>query len=188
LSDDGPLLEPLEFASKLLEGLDAAIKADLEPDRVSKIQALALMHLYNDGLAGADRSSTYLSHAISEAWSMRLHLKTPGNPDQDQYDFLWWSLRNFDRLNKPITGTAPFMIDDTDIGIERIIPRKDNYRSKLMGVALMLGDLITTATKVYKASSTTTMDDCHDFPSLSELTAGNDFDRFHRSHRGKSLY
>jgi hypothetical protein len=33
----GPVLEPLEFASELLTGLDAAMKADLEPDRVTKI-------------------------------------------------------------------------------------------------------------------------------------------------------
>ncbi|KAM5341921.1 hypothetical protein ACJ41O_014952 [Fusarium nematophilum] len=183
LSEDGPLLNHMDFASKLLAGLDAAIKADLEPDRVTKIQVLALMHLDNDGQGGVDRSSSYLSQAINEAWAVSLHFKVNGNPDQEQCDYLWWCLRNFDRLNKPIMGAAPFLIDDTDISIKRIAARKGSYRSQLMGVALVLGDLMATATKVYKASSTARVDDCHDFPSFLELTSGTGFDSFHRSHR-----
>lgn len=187
MRNDGPLLAPLKFASKLLGGLDAAIKADLDPDRVTKVQVLALMHLHNDGFTGMDRSSSYLSQAICEAWSMSLHWNVPGNPDQEQCDFLWWSLRNFDRLNKVVMGAGPFMIDDSDIAIGRIVPRFDSYRSQLMGVAVILGDLMTRATKVYKASSTATVDDCQDFPSLSDLTSGTHLDRFHSSHRGELL-
>ncbi|KAL0932486.1 uncharacterized protein CTRU02_213439 [Colletotrichum truncatum] len=182
LVEGGPILEPLEFASKLLEGLDAAVKANLEPDRVTKIQILTLMHLHNDGLAGVDRSSSYLSQAICEAWSISLHLKVPGSPEQKRCDFLWWTLRNFDRLNKPIMAAAPFMIDDTDVAVDRISPREDDYRSQVMSISLTLGDLMTTATRVYKASSKATVDLCDDFPSLSELTSGTAFERFHRSH------
>ena len=187
LSDDGVLLEPLKFTRRLLEGLDAAIKADLEPDRVTIIQILALMHLHNDGTAGKERSSNYLSQAISEAWSLALHHNIPGNSDQQQCDLLWWSLRNLDRLNKPITGAAPFIINDSDIGIERILPRDDSYRSQLMTVSLALGDLMVTATKVYKASSKSTVDECHNFPTLAEATSSTTFSRFHRWHRGTRL-
>ena len=187
LTDSGPLLEPLEFASKLLAGLDAAIKADLEPDRIVKIQILALMHLHNDGLAGIDRASSCLSQAICEAWSMCIHLKTPGNPNDEECKYLWWSLRNFDRLGKPIMAAGPFFIDDADIGVDRIAPSKDSYRSQVMAVSLRLGDLMTTATRAYKAGSTTAVDGCWEFPSLSELTGGSNFDQFHMSHRGKTL-
>ncbi|RMJ18412.1 hypothetical protein BHE90_001267 [Fusarium euwallaceae] len=182
LTDDGPLLSHQVFASKLLDGLDAAIKANLESNRVIKIQILALMHLHNDGRGGVDRSSMYLTQAIREAWSMSLHLKMPENSDED-LDYLWWSLRNFDRLNKPTMGAGPFIIDDTDISIDRIAPRRESYRSQVLHISLVLGDLTVKATKVYKASSTSTVDDCEDFPSLSELTSGTTFDRFHRSHR-----
>lgn len=187
-TDDGPVLQPLKFASRLLAGLDAAIKADLEPDRVVKIQVLALMHLHNDGLSGTDRSSNHLSHALCEAWSLSLHWNIPGNPDQEQCDFLWWSLRNLDRLNKPVMAAAPFIVNDTDISIQRIPVRKGCYRSQVMGVSLALGDLMAKATKVYKASSTATEDDSGPFPTLAEVTSGIDFDRFHRSHRGTSLH
>lgn len=186
LRDGGPVMEPLQFAAKLLAGLDAAMKANLEPDRVIRIQILALMHLHNDGLGGLDRSSSHLSQAICEAWSISLHLSLPGNPDQERSQYLWWSLRNFDRLNKPIMGASPFMIDDTDISIERPRSDKEIYRSQLMTVSLLLGDLMTKATRVYKASSTATVDDCLDFPSLSELTASTGYETFHSAHSGKS--
>ena len=184
ISSDGPLMDPLDFASRLLPGLDAAIKADLEPDRIIKVQVLALMHLQTDGFSGMDRALSHLSQAICESWSLSLHLKIPGNLEQDQNDFLWWTLRNLDRINKPITGAAPFIIDDTDIGIERVTPRRDSYRSQIMEVSLRLGDLMIVATKVHKASSKARVDQCHEFPSLSELLSGTDYDRFHKSHKG----
>ncbi|GKT52677.1 fungal specific transcription factor [Colletotrichum tofieldiae] len=159
------------------------MKADLEPDRVTKIQIMALMHLHNDGLGGVDRSSSYLSQAICEAWSISLHVKVPVNADQEECDLLWWALRNFDRLNKPVMGAAPFIIDDTDIGIDRTIPRQDNYRSQLMAVSLRLGDLMTTSTRIYKASSKVTVDDNINFPTFAELTSGIAIDRFNKSHR-----
>jgi hypothetical protein len=185
LTDSGPLLEPLDFASKLLAGLDAAIKADLEPNRIIKIQILALMHLHNDGLAGVDRASSYLSQAICEAWSMCIHLKIPGNPDDEECKYLWWSLRNFDRLGKPIMAAAPFFIDDADIGVERITPKRDDYRSQITTVALNLGDLMTTATRAYKAGSTNSVDSCWEFPLLWDIISGSNFDQFHMSHQGK---
>jgi hypothetical protein len=185
LSEDGPLLGPLDFARRVFSGLDAAVKAALEPNCVTKIQILVFMHLHNDGTGGQDRSSAYLSQAINQAWAISLHFPIVGNPDQDQNDMLWWSLRNLDRLNKIVMGAGPFMIDDTDIAIERIVPKNCSYRSQVMAMALILGDLMATATKVYKASLKTTVDDCLTFPTFSELVSGFDFDRFHQSHRSK---
>lgn len=184
LREGDSVLQPLEFAKELLDGLDVAIKADLEPDRVTKIQILSLMHLHNDGVSGADRSASYLSQAICEAWSLSLHHNIPGNWDQAQCDCLWWSLRNLDRLNKPVMGAGPFMIDDADVGIERIAAKGDSYRSQLMHVSLVLGDLMKTATKMYKASLKVRADDSADFPSLADLTSRTNFEHFHRSHRG----
>jgi hypothetical protein len=183
LTESGPLLEPTRFAAGLLEGLNAAIKADLITDRIAKIQILALIHLNNDGSTGLERSASLLSQAITEAWSMWLQRDIPGNPDQRQHEDLFWTLRNLDRLNKVLSGAAPFIIDDTDIGIKRMVPSKDNYRSQLLDVSLRLGDLILMATKVYKASSNSTVDDCQEFPSLDEITTDIDFDRFHKSHK-----
>ncbi|KAI9871696.1 MAG: hypothetical protein M1823_008371, partial [Watsoniomyces obsoletus] len=54
LYEDGPLLDPIPFSRSLHIGLDAAMKADLEPDRMTKIQILTLMHLHNDGPGGIE--------------------------------------------------------------------------------------------------------------------------------------
>ncbi|KAG9188491.1 hypothetical protein G6011_02414 [Alternaria panax] len=80
-------------------------------------------------------------------------------------------------------AAAPFFIDDADIGVERIPPNKDSYRSQIMAVALRLGDLMTIATKAYKAGSTTMVDGCLDFPALPEVMGGSSFNHFHMSHR-----
>lgn len=184
LGHDEPVLGSLEFSGRILEGLDAAIKADLEPDRITKVKILALMHLHNDGPGGLDRSSSCLSQAISEAWAICLHWDFAGKDDREDCNFLWWSLRNLDRLNKPIMGASPFLIDDTDIGIKRITPHTSSYRSQVMGVATALGDIMKIATRVYKASSAAVADDSFDFPSVEEVTSGLGFDSFHQLHRG----
>jgi hypothetical protein len=190
-TENGAVLEPLDFAHKVLMSLDAALKADLEPDRVTKIQILALMHLHNDGkgrINGMDRSSCHLSQAIAEAWALSLHWKIPGNVDQEQCDYLWWTLRNMDRLNKPIQGASPFMIDDADIAIDRIHPTETSHRSEVMGISLLLGDLMISATRVYKATSTATSDDDFEtIPPFNALIARSAFASFHSAHRGIQL-
>ncbi|KAJ4144999.1 hypothetical protein LMH87_003864 [Akanthomyces muscarius] len=170
---------------QLRQGLEAAIHADLEPDKVVKIQILALMHLNNDGVGGCDRASKCLSHAVHEAWSISLHWDIPGNTDQEQCNFLWWTLRNLDRLNKPVMAAAPFMIDDTDIGIERITPQSgsESYRSQVISIATSLGDLVKSATKVYKATCKVKSDDADHFPNFLDLTSKIEYDCLHKMHK-----
>lgn len=185
ITEGGPVLEPLEFSSKLLTGLQAAVNASLEPDRVKVIQILALMHLHNDGQGGTNRSSAHLSQAISVAWSMSLHWRVPNGAGMEQCDYLWWTLRNLDRLNKPVMCAAPFLIDDADIGLERIKAKRSCHRSQVMEVTLALGDLMTSATRIYKASTKTPMKEDRDFPSWAQITSGTSFDTFHKSHQCK---
>jgi hypothetical protein len=83
-------------------------------------------------------------------------------------------------------AAGPFIIDDTDISIDRITAKANSYRSQIMEVSTMLGDLMTTATKVYKASSKSTVDDSGVFPSLDDITSNTNFSQFHQSHRGKT--
>ncbi|KIH86381.1 hypothetical protein SPBR_08215 [Sporothrix brasiliensis 5110] len=189
LSDNGPTLAPLDFAARLLTGLDAAIKADLEPDRITKVQILALMHLHNDGTTGTRRAASCLAQAVCEAWSLSIHWRLPTIPDQGttSTDYLWWSLRNLDRLSKPIMAAAPFLINDSDVGLPRITAtgNGNNYRAQVMALATALGDLLATATTIFKASSKATVDDCQEFPTFATVTsgAGVRLDYFHQSHR-----
>lgn len=184
LDRDGAVLPCSQFTDRLRSGLEAALHADLEPDRVVRIQILALLHLHNDGFGGPERASKSLATAIGEAWAISIHFPIPGDPEAEQYAFLWWTLRNLDRLNKPIMGCAPFMIDDTDISLERIPLKADNYRSELMTVSTRLGDLMAHATKAYKASYRGTTDVEGRFPQFSEVTADIRLDLIHHAHRG----
>jgi hypothetical protein len=183
ITESGPLLEPCKFSDKVLRGLEAAVKADLEPDRKIKVQILALMHLNNDGVGGTDRASNHLCQAISTAWSLSLHWHVPGIPDQEQCRYLWWALRSLDRLNKPVMGAAPFMIDDSDVALHKPSHAGETYRSQIMAVSLSLGDVMKRATKVYKASSTANTDDANDFPSFAEVIGVIPLGTFLRAHR-----
>lgn len=192
LEAGGAVLSQRAFASKLLSALEAAMRADLETDRLTKIRILALMHLNNDGPRGRERSSSCLSTAIGEAWAMALHhdcreAEAPETPYRHACDMLWWTLRNFDRLSKLLMGVAPFMVDDSDIGIGRVAVRSDSYRTSVIELSTILGDLTATATKVYKASSRATADDPSPFPSFSEITADTSFDHFLKPHQGMLL-
>ncbi|KXJ93590.1 hypothetical protein Micbo1qcDRAFT_203655 [Microdochium bolleyi] len=190
--DSKPLLA-LDFASHLLSGLDAALKSDLEPDRINRVRILALMHLHTDGPGGLDRSLCLLSQAISEAWCLSLHHPPPASAaggaaadsDEEGYALLWWTLRHLDRLNKPITGAGPFIIDDSNAGISRIEPGDGHwsYKAQVACVATSLGDLMVHATKVYKPNIVDMGDLCHDFPGLETLVGNFDLQTFHSAHR-----
>jgi hypothetical protein len=184
LSETGPLLTPIQFARQVYVGLDAAIKADLEPDRVIKIRILALMHLYNDGTYGIEDSSTYLSQAIQLAWAMKLHFLWPGRSTVDELSMLWWSLWSLDRFNACISGT-PIMIRDRDIHLPRP-PLESNPQLQVIAFWLRLGDLLGEVFDLYRppvAQHLTEWGD--DFISFSKLTDGLEASMFQTSHWGE---
>lgn len=185
-------LPALEFASRLLRGLDAALKADLEPDRVTRVRVLALMHLHTDGAGGLDRALVHLSQAISEAWCLSLHHRQPGADDSaaataraDEYALLWWTLRHLDRLNKPITAAGPFIIDDSNVGLARIGSdgRPISYKQQVAQVATSLGDLMVFATRVYKPHLAAREDLPDEFPTFETVIGSADLQDYHAAHR-----
>ncbi|KAK5262647.1 hypothetical protein LTR40_014972, partial [Exophiala xenobiotica] len=93
------------------------MKADLEPDRVTKIQILTLMHLHNDGPGGIEESSLHLSQAIHDAWTAGIHIQTPGRTPRDQASMLWWTIWTLDKFNACLGG-RPIMIANRDIDIK----------------------------------------------------------------------
>lgn len=184
LVENEEVLTCSRFTECLRIGLEAAMHAGLERDRIVRIQVLALLHLHNDGSGGPARASKSLAAAISEAWAIPIHFPVSDDPNAEQYAMLWWSLRNLDRLNKPVMGCAPFMIDDTDIRLDRVALRVGDYRSELMVVSTRLGDLMAHATKAYKASYRGTADVEGPWPPFSDITADVRLDLMHQAHRG----
>ncbi|KIX06119.1 uncharacterized protein Z518_04093 [Rhinocladiella mackenziei CBS 650.93] len=170
LYDDGPLLDPIPFARSLHTGLDAAMKADLEPDRVTKIQILTLMHLHNDGPGGIEESSLHLSQAIHDAWTAGLHIHTPGRTPRDQSSLLWWTIWTLDKINACLGG-RPIMIANRDIDIARPPLLEDGPRSQVINVWLRLGDLLDQVIEFYRPAADQDATGWEtEFPSYSSLT------------------
>ena len=184
LSENGPLLSPIQFARNIYIGLDAAMKANLEPDRVTKVQILALMHLYNDGTYGIEDSSTHLSQAIQLAWAMKLHFSWPNRSTVDESSMLWWSLWSLDRFNACISGT-PIMILDRDIHLLRP-PLSSNPQLQVIAIWLRLGDLLAEVFDLYRphgARNPTRWDEGQ--ISFLKITDGLDACLFQTSHWGE---
>ncbi|KAK5083650.1 hypothetical protein LTR05_006154 [Lithohypha guttulata] len=169
LYEDGPLMDPIPFARALHTGLDAAMKADLEADRFTKVQILTLMSLHNDGPGGIEESSLHLVMAIHDAQTTGLHINTPGRTPNDEQAMLWWTLWTLDKFNACLGG-RPLMIAERDIDIDR--PSVEpNARSQTMAVWLEMGNLLDRVIEYYRPGvdlDTAGWED--EFPSFQDLT------------------
>ncbi|KIW35327.1 uncharacterized protein PV07_02029 [Cladophialophora immunda] len=174
LYDDGPLLDPIPFARSLHTGLDAAMKADLEPDRVTKIQILTLMHLHNDGPGGIEESSLHLSQAIHDAWTAGLHIHTPGRSPKDQSSMLWWTIWTLDKINACLGG-RPIVIANRDIDIARPPLENGVPRSNVINLWLRLGELLDEVIEFYRPTADPECTGWEaEFPAYRSLTEGID--------------
>lgn len=184
LYEDGPLLDPIPFARSLHTGLDAAMKADLEPDRVTKVQILTLMHLHNDGPGGIEESSLHLSQAIHDAWTAGLHIHTPGRTLVDSSSMLWWTIWTLDKLNACVGG-RPIMIANRDIDIARP-PLTDDPKNQIVWAWLRLGDLLDEVIEFYRPVADLSSTGWEtEFPTYRSLLEGIDISSLPTSEQSK---
>ena len=182
LYEDGPLMDAIPFARALHTGLDAAMKADLEADRFTKVQIMTLMSLHNDGPGGIEESSLHLTMAIHDAQTTGLHINTPGRSLNDQRAMLWWTLWTLDKFNACLGG-RPLMIAERDIDIKRPL-LEQNVRSQTMAVWLAMGDLLENVIEYYRpGTDPETAGWETEFPSFEELTKHCSMDMLEESQR-----
>lgn len=169
LYEDGPLMDPIPFARSLHTGLDAAMKADLEADRFTKVQILTLMSLHNDGPGGIEESSLHLVMAIHDAQTNGLHINTPGRTPNDQAAMIWWTLWTLDKFNACLGG-RPLMIAERDVDIGKPNIEK-TARSQVMAVWLAMGDLLDKVIEFYRPIADPDAAGWEkEFPTFEELT------------------
>lgn len=182
LYEEGSLMDPIPFARALHTGLDAAMKADLEADRFTKVQILTLMSLHNDGPGGIEESSMHLVMAIHDGQTTGLHINTPGRTLNDQGAMLWWTLWTLDKFNACLGG-RPLVIADRDIDIKR--PNLEpNPRSQVMAVWLAMGDLLDQIIEYYRPAADQNASGWEgDFPSFEDLTAHCQMDMLQENQR-----
>ena len=180
LSDDGPVLPPMAFARALYTGLDAAMKADMEPDRVTRIQILALLSLHNDGPGGLERASMHLAQALHHAHTIGIHIQAHGRHARDHPRLLYWSLWSLDKLNACIGG-RPIMIADRDMDIPRPILDGDKT-FQTFAVWLSLSDLLAEVIAFYRPTAKHDITGWEDgFPTFEEIAGAKSLEPSHRS-------
>lgn len=184
LTENGPLSSPSEFAKKLYSGLDVAMRIDLEPDRLIRIQILALMSQYHDGRGGVREASARLSQAIHDSWVLTLHYDIPVRRDQVQCRYIWWTLRALDRLNACLQGCPP-MISDRDTQTPPPLLGQ-GYRSDVSLIIYRLGSLQDDVIETYRPNSERLGKiSLQDFPSLRQIAGEVELEGFPESHRSE---
>ena len=191
LTEDGELMDPISFARTLHTGLDAAMKADLESDRLTKVQILTLMSLHNDGPGGIEESSLHLLQAVHESHTAGLHILTAGRRTTDEASYTWWSIWVLDKINACLGGRA-IMISDSDMGLPRpeTVDSDLHARSAALRMWLALADVLAEVISYYRpGADQDSLGWENDFPEFRELSLGNkiafNFDIPLKSHRGK---
>ncbi|KAJ5722269.1 hypothetical protein N7488_000304 [Penicillium malachiteum] len=177
-------MKPPEFAKTLYNGLDVAMRMDLEQDRLVRIQILALMSQYHDGRGAVREASARLSQAIHDSWVLTLQYDIPVHRDRAQCRYIWWTLRALDRLNTCLHGCPP-MIADRDTQTPPPLPSQ-GYRSDVALIAYKMGDLQDDVIETYRPNSEKLgRISLQDFPSLRHIAREVDFEGFPESHRSK---
>ena len=182
---DGPVLPPLTFARVLYAGLEAAMKTDMESDRITKIQILALLSLHNDGASGMDECSIHLTQAIHHAHTagLHLHFESGGHP-QHPPRLLYWTLWSLDKINASLVG-RPVTIADRDIGVARPNLTNEPVHHGFV-IWLELSDLLARVISWYRP---TVRQDAtgweEDFPSFEHVIDAKAFASLQQSHQGE---
>ncbi|KAJ5815314.1 hypothetical protein N7474_007091 [Penicillium riverlandense] len=172
LTADGPTVAPRQFCSEIYKGLVAAMDAEIEPDRLTRIRVFALMSLHCEGYEGAEAASMHLCQAIHQSQTIGLHLDRPGRTSTDPPTKLFWCLWTLDKMHACIGG-RPVLLADRDIGVEK--PNFNDRQSRgAFAVWLAISDLLATVISFYRPSADTSTSGWEEgFPAFEDIVGKN---------------
>jgi hypothetical protein len=187
LTQDGPVLPPFAFARALYAGLEGAMKADLEPDRINKVQILALLSLHNDGPNGIEESSIHLTQAIHHAHTAAIQVHYSGERPEGHPRMLYWCLWSLDKINASLAG-RPVTIADRDIGITRpVFENEPIFQGFIMW--LTISDLLAQVIAFYRPiASQDAIGWEEDFPTFHQVINAHYFRTLQQSHQGRQFH
>lgn len=165
LADDQTPVSSRQFCSELYRGLTVAMDALLEPDRITRIQTLALMSLHCEGHEGGEAASSNLCQAIHQAQTIGLHLDRPDRIFSDPPVQLFWSLWTLDKMHASIGG-RPVILADRDIGA---VKPSNTRAAGAFGVWLAISDLLATVISYYRPSAGITSGWEEGFPAFEDI-------------------
>jgi hypothetical protein len=171
-----------------------AINSEVEPDRITRIQILALLSLHCEGVEGAEAASLHLCQAVHQAQTVGLHLNHPGRAVDDHLSRLFWCLWSLDKLHASIGG-RPILMADRDIGIEK--PNINSSSStSAFDIWFAISDLLASVISLYRPSVHPDLTWQDDFPVFADIVGKNSRDNHdpailgsftsHLNHFGKS--
>ncbi|KAL1616739.1 hypothetical protein SLS56_011305 [Neofusicoccum ribis] len=168
-SDPTLLLEPREYARKLYAALVAGLNANLEKDRITLIQILALMSLYSEGVDGADRASMHLVQAIHHAHTIGLQFGRQRNvPKGESTEKIFWCLWSLDKLNASVNGRPQYM-HERDNQLEAWTARPDQRRTPF-GIWLQLAGILDRVIELYRPGCDPRVTGLeNDFPGFEDI-------------------
>lgn len=168
-SDPNFLLEPREFARKLYAALTAGLNANLEKDRITLIQVLALMSLYSEGVDGADQASMHLVQAIHHAHTIGLQFGRQRNVAKgESTEKIFWCLWSLDKLNASVNGRPQYM-HERDNQLESWTARPDQRRTPF-GIWLQLASILDRVIELYRPRSDARVTGLeNDFPGFEDI-------------------
>lgn len=170
LAEGGPLQTPRQFCSEIYKGLVAAMDADLETDRLTRIRILALMSLHCEGYEGAEAASFHLCQAIHQAQTVGLHLDRPDRTSAGPLAELFWCMWTLDKMHACIGG-RPVLLADRDIGVAK--PNTQTQNRGAFGVWLAVSDLLATVISFYRPSAGITSGWEEGFPAFEDIVGEN---------------
>ncbi|KAJ5123464.1 transcriptional regulator family: Fungal Specific TF [Penicillium atrosanguineum] len=170
LTEGGLLQTPRQFCSEVYKGLVAAMDADLETDRLTRIRILALMSLHCEGYEGAEAASLHLCQAIHQAQTVGLHLDRPDRTSAEPLAEFFWCLWTLDKMHASIGG-RPVLLADRDIGVAK--PNTQTQNCGAFEVWLAISDLLATVISFYRPSTGTTSGWEEGFPAFEDIVGEN---------------
>lgn len=168
-NDPNLLLEPRVYARKLYAALVAGVNANLEKDRITLIQTLALMSLYSEGIDGADRSSMHLVQAIHHAHTIGLQFGRQRNiPKGESTEKIFWCLWSLDKLNASVNGRPQYM-HERDNQLEIWTARPEQRRTPF-GIWLQLAGVLDRVIELYRPGCDPRVTGLeNDFPGFEDI-------------------
>jgi len=170
LTENGPVRTPRRFCSEIYKGLVAAMDAELETDRLTRIRIWALMSLHCEGYEGAEAASLHLCQAIHQAQTVGLHLDRPDRASADPLGKLFWCMWTLDKMHASIGG-RPVLLADRDIGVAK--PDVQTQGRGAFGVWLAISDLLATVISFYRPSAGITSGWEEGFPAFEDIVGRN---------------
>lgn len=167
----GNIEKPLthnEFGKRLFAAMRTSIELGLVSTKITLIQSLALMSLFNDGPDGADIASQLSGRAIQLVHSLGLHMDGRRNEQTDHYPIaLFCCVWALDRMNAAFHG-RPVLMHERDMSrdLEACFAlQAPGFCLLLRTVALL--DRVIDMYRPRSDSDKSRLDDC--FPAFEDL-------------------